>query len=59
MINGNKRPFDYVVIDCDGSHILVLGFDGAKKGKKKKKKKKVKSVWSISNTVNSCTNNME
>ena len=40
MVDGSRRPFDYVVIDCDGGgHLLVLGFGGAKKEEKKKKKK--------------------
>ena len=39
MIDGNRRSFDYVVVDCHDGHILVLGFGGAKKEKKKKKKK--------------------
>ena len=44
MIDGSRRPFDYVVVDCDdGGHILVLEFGGAKKEEKKKKKKKKKS----------------
>ena len=41
MVNGSRRPFDHVMVDCDGGgHILVLGFGGAKEKKKKKKSKK-------------------
>ena len=37
MVNGSKRPFIYVVVNCHNGHILVLGFGVAKKKKKKKK----------------------
>ena len=44
MTDGNKRLFNYVVVNCYDDHILVVS--------QKKKKKKVKNVLSLSNTVN-------
>ena len=36
MVDSSRRPFEYVVVDCHGGHIVVLGF-GAAKGEKKTK----------------------